>query len=554
MGNFEMGKWMNQAERVSQNYLEWLLKRVNWLVFILFLLLTVIAGWSVLTRLDTVIIGDDNDVYINPWADWWTVKALQEPDIQFWYTDFLFYPQGVNLNYHSFSHLNTLVSLFLRSLLDDLPAYNLAILINYALSGFAMFQLARYMTNSIPGSILAGIVFAFNSHALYQSSHPVLVSIWCFPWATLYFLRAARENRVKMAMFAAVFVFLGALSSTLLLILLAMWFGFLIIYLFLARDWPRSSWKILVVFIALCLVGTLPLIYPLLREAVSNSNSSFWIDPGSSISTDIFSIFVPHWYIWLIRGLYFGIVPFYLVMLAFKFQRREARVWFLLLIVAYLFAIGPNPHFGGRDWGITLPWSLLAAPLLRNMYRVNILMSLGLAMIVAYGWLGMSTQLMTAKARTIAAVIVIAATFGEYTAVPFPSTSISVSSFYTAYLEDVPDDIALAILPTGRQEDKRYLYYQTLHGHRMTGGVISRPSDNVFDFILDNPLLRAGAVDLAPVPIPADPQPALRALSDAGVGYLVLDKVLMDVIPWREALPMTPVFEDDLTLVYATGP
>jgi hypothetical protein len=155
-------------------------------VLLLFLLLTIIASWNVVTNLNGVIIGDDNDVYINPWADWWTYKALTDPEISFWQSDMMYYPIGADLTFHSFSHLNTAVSLGLRPLLGTLPAYNITVLMNYVLAGLSMFQLAKYQTKSTTAAILAGIIFAFNSQNLYQSTHTDFVSVWCFPWITLF--------------------------------------------------------------------------------------------------------------------------------------------------------------------------------------------------------------------------------------------------------------------------------------------------------------------------------------------------------------------------------
>jgi hypothetical protein len=160
-------------------------RQTNFAALLLFLLLTVVAAWPVVSNLNSVIIGLDNDVYLNPWADWWTAEALTDPNLSLWHTNYLFYPNGANLIYHSFSHLNTLVSLALRPFLGPLPAYNITILLNLILIGFSIFQLTRYLTNSTTAGILAGIVFAFNSQIQYQTSHPVTFCVWCFPWMPL---------------------------------------------------------------------------------------------------------------------------------------------------------------------------------------------------------------------------------------------------------------------------------------------------------------------------------------------------------------------------------
>lgn len=529
---------------------------VDLLVALLFLLFTIIVSWQVLVDVNTVLIGDDPDVYINLWADWWTLEAVTDPDATLWHTNFMFYPRGANLVYHSFSHLNTLVSLALRPLVGITAGYNLAILLNYVLGGLSMFHLARYLTGSVIAAILAGFVFAFNSHNQYQSAHPVLISIWCFPWLTLVFMRAVRENRIAWAMVAAVFVFLGTLSSTVLLILMGMWLAMLVIYMFFSSGWPRPSGRVLLSFGLVSLLLVLPLLYPLLREAFANGNSSFLVDPSRSIRMDMASIVIPHWDLWLIRGIYFGVMPCCLLLVACAWRWQKARLWFLLLVIAYLFAIGPEPRFYGEPIDVVLPWTLPLAPVLRNMYRMNILLSLGLAMLVAYGWTVLAAQTKSVRLRQFMAILVLFGIYIDYTAAPFPHTATKVSPFYTRYLDRVPDNVVLAILPTGRQEDKRYLYYQTLHEHPITGGVISRASPETFGFIYSNPLLRAGVVTSRPLPIPRDVQTHIQALADAGVGYLIFDKTLLErqeVEAWREAIPLEPVYEDSLVLAYKIG-
>lgn len=529
--------------------------QTNLAALLFFIVLTVIAAWPILTNLDSVIIGNDDDIYVNLWADWWTAKAWQDPTISLWHTEMIFYPQGANLIYHSFSHLNTLISLGLRPFLGILPAYNVTILLNFVLNGFSMYQLARFLTRSAAAGFLAGIVFAFNSHGLYQSAHPVLISMWCIPWTTLYYLRAVRANNGKWAILAAFFVFLGAAASTILIILLVFWLALLTLYLFAVSDEKRPSGRVLLTFGGLSALFVLPLVWPLLKDAIVNQNDSFVINPLSSIVTSIPSIFIPHWYQWAIRGMYLGIVPFGLGLLAVWRQWRPVRLWLLLTVVAYFFAIGPRPVFFGEYLDIVLPWSALLASMLHHMYRMMILMSLGWAMMTAFGWLALVNLFKLRKtSRWLMAFGIGAAIFLEFTAVPFPHRSAAVSPFYTDYLDKIPDDVVLAILPTGRQFDKRYMYYQTLHEHPMTGGVVSRSQPGTLRFIASHPLLRAGAVDTAPAPLPDNIDAAFAELAAYRIGFLVLEKNgRLDIDVWRSAIKRPPVYEDHETLVYATG-
>ncbi len=283
--------------------------------------------------------------------------------------------------------------------------------------------------------------------------------------------------------------------------------------------------------------------------------------------TNIASLALPRWrewpdsYFWLKRGLYVGIVPAILTLLAAIFRWRKAKLWLLLFVLAFLFAIGPVPQFLGYRPGIVLPWTLPIAPILRNMYRMMILFSLGLAMLAAYGWTVLADFFRAAPGKkTAAAFIVGALVFLDYTAGPFPVSSAAVSPFYTAYLDNAPDDAVLAILPTGRQPDKRYMYYQIYHERPTVNGVISRSDPAAFAFIYNNPLLRAGVINkntpITPIPAGSELDAALQELTAVNVQYLILDKQLLeenglDIEQWRSALPLTPVYEDELVLVYA---
>jgi len=46
----------------------------------------------------------------------------------------------------------------------------------------------------------------------------------------------------------------------------------------------------------------------------------------------------------------------------------------------------------------------------------------------------------------------------------------------------------------------------------------------------------------------------ITILIPSWIAYLVLDKALMNVVPWRQAMPVEPIFEDDLVLAFSTEP
>ncbi len=528
---------------------------VRYQIFILalYVLLSIIVGWPILSNLNGVIIGQDNDIFINPWADWWTLKAIQDATISLWRTDYIFYPTGANLSFHSFSHLNTAVSLLLQPFVGVLPAFNLSIWLNYPFIGFAMYQLARYLTKSEVGSFMAGIAFAFSSHAIYQSSHPVLLSIWCFPWATLYFLRAIEEEKRSFAFIAALFVFLGTLSSTLLFFLMVLWFAFLTSYLWFSKQWKRPSIDILLIFAITSGITAIVIQLPLILDAVNNQNSSFIISDGKTIVADIIAPIAPHWVVWLWRGLYFGYIGIYIMLFARR-SEGKIRIWVILLITAYLISIGPRPEILGRELNIILPWSYLFIPILRNMYRFNILTSMAVSILIAFGWVGIMTQIQTERGKKIGAVLLTLLLFADYTWPQMQYFPVEISPFYTEYLDEVDDDVILTQLPSNRQFDKFYLFLQTIHGRKITNGVISRAEVDTFTFIENNAIL---ALRQTPEETPLPPEnlnEALSELANINVGFIIFEKAFMDselIDAWRSAMPATPIFEDEYLFVYA---
>ena len=522
-----------------------------------FTLLLIIDAWPVLSQIDQFLVGSDIDTYINPWADWWTAKALRDPQITLWHTNYLFYPEGASLIYHSFSHLNTAVSLLLQSFLNPIPAYNLAILLNYILTSLSAFHLTRYLTKSTIASLLAGVIFGFNTHYVYQSGHPVLLSIWCIPWFTLYFMRAIRENKIQYIFIAALFYFLAASASILLLIIITLWGIALTLYLFFDTGPTSFPYRHLIIFGCTSLLLISPFIYPLLKETIYQGQSNFIIASSKSTPSNLATFIIPPWYRWERWGVYLGLP---LLLLLLFIRPPKAGWWWAIFFLTCLIAIGPEPMWAEEKLDITLPWSFPVVSLLRHAHRLNILISFSFSIIAAYGWVNVAQRLRTRSISPVTSSLLgmalISLVYVDYTSFPFPMTQVDVSSFYTEFLEDVPNDIALATVPFGRQEDKRYLFYQTFHQHPITGGVISRPLPDTYAFIEQNPLLQAGIAEPNAPPIPQNVGQELANLAQNNIGYLVIHKNLLttrEVERWRMSLPMLPVFEDEQLIAYDYG-
>jgi hypothetical protein len=108
----------------------------------------------------------------------------------------------------------------------------------------------------------------------------------------------------------------------------------------------------------------------------------------------------------------------------------------------------------------------------------------------------------------------------------------------------------------GRQASKYYLFFQTIHGKKIIGGVVSRTPDDAYAFVKANPLL--SAMRNANVPNRYIRE-RLAVLSALDIRYVIVHKRFLDAQAmalwqrWLVHFP-TPFYEDDMVIVYRTRP
>jgi hypothetical protein len=103
----------------------------------------------------------DADVFL--WNFWWTKQALAAPQHPYW-TEFLMYPSGASLAFHSFPIPYNLISLPIQAAIADvrglLVSFNGIVTISSVASGLGAYFLALRITRSVPAAVIAGLVFS----------------------------------------------------------------------------------------------------------------------------------------------------------------------------------------------------------------------------------------------------------------------------------------------------------------------------------------------------------------------------------------------------------
>ena len=227
-----------------------------------------------------------------------------------------------------------------------------------------------------------------------------------------------------------------------------------------------------------------------------------------------------------------GIVPL-LVLFTGKgkwLDADEARCWKIVLVVFVVWALGPFLTAFGYDLGLPLPEALARfVPLVSNARMpgramVGVYLALGVLMILR---LAAKEGLWKQPAAQWALIGLLAL---DYLNAPVPLTALDQPLVYQrlaaiddeAPVIDVPFGIGDGLSPGVGAQDRRILYYATIHGHPLVGGFIGRMPPDAAQAYLAMPIV-GNVLRLS------SGQPSVQeeeAVTAVPFRYLVLDTVL----------------------------
>lgn len=542
-------------------------------VVLTYALLTVGMTWPLTVQLNTHFAGQNIDVWINQWATWWTERALRE-GLDLYYTHLMFYPDGVSLAFHSFSHVNSALAVLLRPWVGDLTAHNLTMMLAHILSGYAVFCLARHLTRSTLAAFLAGLVFAFYPYRMAETVHPVLVSTQWIPFYILYFMRLIEEEKPIYIAPITGFFLLTALTSWHLMILTCI---MTVLYLLTLLITERARYTQKTLHNLFWLMGVLaltiaPFIYPLIREQLNTPATYVGVEMRNGQGNDLLALVIPqeqhplarpyvvplHARMKNVRAAYMGMTVLALSGIAAVKTWKRARFWIVLLLASVLLSSYAHPQIGGYSFSaITLPWTAPVIWLLRHPYRFNLLIGLALAILSGMGASQLLDTCATQSRRGALAGALMGLVLFEYLYWPFPNTLAAAPDYYQEIAAQTGTG-ALLELPMGRDPAHYYLYYQMIHQRPLVEGIVSRTPYVAYTHIRTTPILRSlfarGEHGLPP----ANLTPYLRDLAQQNIEYIILHKQLVEPRVRdlhaqfaSEAQPF--VYEDNEIAVYNTS-
>ncbi len=472
-----------------------------------------ITTYPLLLQVKTHVIGGGGDSRIFLWNLWWTRKALLDPSLSLFFTDYLHYPAGTSLAFHTLSLFNGILGIPLQAMFGLLGAYNVLILLGFVLAAWGMYLLVYSLTEHRAASVLAGIAFGFSPfHVAHSMVDLNVASIQFIPFTLYFLIRWRKGGAWKNAALAGFFLGLTGLCHLYYLLYLGGILGVLAVVWMLPAFAQKSRRRTVVGFatvgvIAACVVG--PVLVPMVRTVAVDVSV---INPGrqEAYSADLLAYVLPSPYQPLLRqwllphyvalpGNLFEntVTPGFLVMgLAgfavwgkSKLKDRRRFVWLMLALAAFIVSLGPSLQVGGTTVGKSgyLPyrWLIQSIPVIsqaRVPSRLAILVSCSLSVLAAFGLMDllkrMSPPRQTGK-RAGVLILVFSLLIAELWAAPLPTRAMPIPGFFREMADDGEDYAILQIPVEGWQPAVLGMYYQTTHEKPLFVGALAR--DQVVD-------------------------------------------------------------------------
>src|SRR3990172_9677463 len=105
------------------------------------------------------------------WNIWWVKKALTSKTCALLFSDYIFYPVGSDLTFHTLTLLNGIIALpFLSVTKNIILIFNVLTFLTFVLSGYGTYLLVNYLVKNRSAAFIAGMIFAFCPFRLVKVS------------------------------------------------------------------------------------------------------------------------------------------------------------------------------------------------------------------------------------------------------------------------------------------------------------------------------------------------------------------------------------------------
>ena len=232
------------------------------------LLLAIVHTWPLATNPATLSRNDNADAQLNEWILAWVAHQLPRAPAHL-FDGNIFYPERDSLAFSEPLIVQALMGAPLHWLgASPVLVFNLVLLLGFALTAWAGYAVAYEWTGDRTAGMLAGSMFAFNTHTLTRLAHIQGIHAWGLPLALLAADRILVHARWRDAMLLAVWMTAMAYTSGYLIVFAAIMVA--VIVMARVADWWARPGRIAILFAGATLLSAvvvLPMYLPYRRVA-----------------------------------------------------------------------------------------------------------------------------------------------------------------------------------------------------------------------------------------------------------------------------------------------
>jgi len=437
-------------------------------------------SWPLVATLGSAT-GTRGDYFNNLWNAWWVKHSLVEGHSPYW-TDYLYYPDGISLRRHTLSPLNSLTLVGLTEVFGQHQAFSLLVLLHFALSAWCFSLLARYVSGSTAGGVLGGLVYSFSPFHYFYLCQINVFSFEFLPLGLLYFLRHARDGGGRNL--AGVLLVLAGMALTVEYYVVYTYLALAVLVLG-ARGWARDvaarlRLRRLAVAGGLGAMVVALLALPLLTAALGAEGVPVEQTSANVIEKSRFNDLLGFFWIGGDEECTVSwptMLGYSTLLLCLVGWRRVLSHWPWLVMgaVFFLLSLGDELAIGRQKTGIPLPYALFrhvpVLSMLRKSDRCFLLVELAAGVALAASWAGLGARLRAGWMRRGAWSACAALTMLELSGVPFGRFTITTSPELAGLRADATVTSVMELPPMPLHVmNGRYDYYQTLHEKKATLG------------------------------------------------------------------------------------
>ena len=235
------------------------------------LLLAIVHTWPLITDPATFCRNDNGDALLNEWILAWVAHQLPHAPARLFDAN-IFYPARDTLAFSEPLIVPGILGMPVRwAGGSPVLTFNVVLLLGFALTAFTGYLLVREWTGDDGAGLLAGSLFAFNTHTLTRLAHVQAIHAWGLPLALLATDRLITRTRVRDALWLAVWMAAMAYTSGYLAVFGAVLVG-VVVAVRIGEWWPRAM-RVLGMSAVAAVVGgaaVLPLFFPYRRVAIDH--------------------------------------------------------------------------------------------------------------------------------------------------------------------------------------------------------------------------------------------------------------------------------------------